>query len=110
MGSDPQRSEAVYLATVNADFCPERPWHLPDAATSLTLHCKNLTTDQAAGFIFAHNKRELEAFQRGEPISTWAIVVRRTKPRYIKQELRRIRQFLDAQLAAAGGEPEGGEE
>jgi len=73
--------QAVYLIEPDSSFRPQRPWTFPDAIVSGKLHAKNLTVRQAVGFVFAHNKVALQAFQQGKPIESWAIVARWVKPR-----------------------------
>jgi len=72
--------QAVYLCRVPDDFRPQRLWHYPDRILGATLHAKNLRPADAAGFCRLHNKQQLEAFQRGEPIATWAIYSRHLRP------------------------------
>jgi len=81
--------ETVLLLTVSADFKAQSPWNVPDVATGAKVLSRRLTMDQAAGFVLTHNRAKMtESQQNHTPVTEWAVVVKRIKPRYLKYERR----------------------
>ena len=72
---------AVYLASVPADWRPQRVWDWPPEFGAAKLQEKNLTPPAAISFARVHNMEQMRANQHERrPIVSWAIVCRHLRP------------------------------
>lgn len=86
------RRNVVLLATVPADWTPQRFWSTPDVILSAEVSARNLTIREAIELAKSHNREQMQRVCRRLPVESWAIVSAYIRP-YPKSARNQRRPF-----------------
>ena len=70
----------VLLATVPADWKPQRFWSTPPVILSATQLAHNVTIREAIELARSHNREQMQRVYRRLPVESWAIVSAYIRP------------------------------
>lgn len=65
---------ALYVVQTPEEFCPDRPWTVPDAFSDAKLYMKNLSVHEARRFCRLFNERQVQLYCKHQWDRTWMIV------------------------------------